>query len=79
MSKKDKLPLKYACVQPDIKKYMATFKRDTPPALWQHIKDLYTLIEYQMLKQLKQESQITAIKHLEAWKRYDKDLQEYDP
>ena len=79
MSKEKKLPLKYACVQPDIKKYMATFKRDTPPALWQHIKDLYTLIEYQMLKQLKQESQITAIKHLEAWKRYDKDLQEYDP
>ena len=22
---------------------------------------------------------MTAIKHLEAWKRYDKDLREYDP
>ena len=32
-----------------------------------------------MLQQLRQESQITAIKHMEAWKRYDKDLREYDP
>ena len=32
-----------------------------------------------MLQQMRQEQQITAIKHMEAWKRYDKDLQEYDP
>ena len=32
-----------------------------------------------MSHQLKQESQMTAIKHLEAWKRYDKDTREYDP
>jgi hypothetical protein len=79
MSKKDKLPLKYACVQPDIKRYMATFEKDISPILWQHIIDLYKLIEYQMLRQLKQESQMTSIKHLEAWKRYDKDMREYDP
>ena len=39
INKDEKLSLKYGCVQPDIKKYMATFKRETPPALWQHIKD----------------------------------------
>tara|TARA_Y100000385_G_scaffold21607_1_gene21197 strand:- start:122 stop:403 length:282 start_codon:yes stop_codon:yes gene_type:complete len=79
MSKSEKLPLKYACVQPDIKKYMATFEKQIPPMVWQHINDLYKLINHQMKQQLKQESQITAIKHLEAWKRYDKNLDEYDP
>lgn len=79
INKDEKLSLKYGCVQPDIKKYMATFKRETPPALWQHIKDLYELIDYQMKKQMRQEQQITAIKHIDAWKRYDKNLDEYDP
>ena len=79
MSKDEKLPLKYSCVQPDIKKYMGTFEKQVPPVLWQHIRDLYNLIEYQMLHQLKQESQMTAIKHLETWKRYDRDMPEYDP
>ena len=79
MSKKDKLPLKYACVQPDIKKYIATFEKDVPDVLWQHIEDLYELINHQMKQQLHQEQQMVAIKHLEAWKRYDKDIKEYDP
>lgn len=79
MSKKDKLSLKYACVQPDVKKYMATFEKEVPKILWNHIEDLYVLINYQMKQQLRQEQQITAIKHLEAFKRYDKDIQEYDP
>jgi hypothetical protein len=79
MSKKDKLPLKYACVQPDIKKYIATFEKDVPDVLWQHIEDLYELINHQMKQQLHQEQQMIAIKHLEAWKRYDKDIKEYDP
>ena len=32
-----------------------------------------------MKKQMRQEQQITAIKHIDAWKRYDKNLDEYDP
>ena len=44
MSKKDKLPLKYACVQPEVKKYMATFEKDIPKVLWSHIEDLYVLM-----------------------------------
>ena len=79
MSKDEKLPLKYACVQPDIKKYMSTFEKEVPSVLWQHINDLYKLIEHQMLMQLKQESQMIAVKHMEAWKRYNKDIPEYDP
>ena len=79
MSKDEKIPLKYACVQPDIKKYMATFEIEVPPILWQHITDLYKLIDHQMKQKLKQESQTTAVKHMEAWKRYDKDVKEYDP
>ena len=43
MSKKDKLPLKYACVQPEVKKYMATFEKEVPKVLWSHIEDLYIL------------------------------------
>ena len=79
MSKKDKLPLKYACVQPDVKKYMATFEKEVPKILWNHIEDLYVLINHQMKQQLHQESQIIAIKHLEAFKRYDRPLDDYDP
>ena len=79
MSKDKKIPLKYACVQPDIKNYISTFEKQVPPVLWQHITDLYKLIEYQMIHQLKQESQMIAVKHMEAWKRYNKDIPEYDP
>ena len=79
MSKNDKLPLKYACVQPDIKKYMATFEKEVPKILWNHIEDLYVLIDYQMKQKLHQEQQMNAIKHLEAFKRYDRPLEDYDP
>ncbi len=72
MSKKDKLPLKYACVQPEVKKYMATFEKEVPKVLWSHIEDLYILIDHQMKQQLHQEAQMIAVKHQEAWKMYDK-------
>ena len=58
---------------------MATFEKEIPSMLWQHVQDLYELIDYQMLQQLRQEQQMTAIKHFEAVKRYDKDIREYDP
>jgi len=78
-SKEDQLPFKYSCVQPEIKKYISTFQKDIPKIVWSHINDLYKLIEHQMLHQLKQESQMTAIKHMEAWKKYDKNLDNYNP
>jgi|TARA_B110000503_G_C6922216_1_gene319178 hypothetical protein len=81
MSKKDKLPLKYACVQADIKQHISQVLDGIGNSheIRGHIDDLYKLIEHQMLMQLKQESQMTAIKHLETWKRYDKSLDSYDP
>jgi len=81
MSKKDKLPLKYACVQADIKQHISQVLDGMGNCheIRGHIDDLYNLIDYQMLMQLKQESQMTAIKHTETWKRYDKNMQEYDP
>ena len=77
MSKKDKLPLKYACVQPEVKESIASMSM--PMLVKDHINDLYELINHQMLQQMRQEAQIIAVKHMEAWKRYDKTLDEYDP
>ena len=72
MSKKDKLPLKYACIQPDIKQHISQVLDGLGNQELEDINDLYDLIEWQMKQQLKQEAQIIAVKHLEAWKMYDK-------
>lgn len=81
MSKKDKLPLKYACFQTEVRQHISEVLDGMGNCheIRGHIDDLYKLIEHQMLMQLKQESQMTAIKHTETWKRYDKDMPEYDP
>tara|TARA_E500000178_G_scaffold338663_1_gene379225 strand:- start:6 stop:296 length:291 start_codon:yes stop_codon:yes gene_type:complete len=80
-SKKDKLPLKYASVQPEVKQRISQVLdgMGNCQEIREHIDDLYKLIEHQMLQQMKQEKQMIAIKHMEAWKRYDKDMREYDP
>ena len=44
-----------------------------------YIKDLYNLIDYQSKVIWQQRKEIIAIKHKEAWKRYDKPEQDYDP
>jgi flagellar biosynthesis chaperone FliJ len=44
-----------------------------------YIKELYRLIEYQRDLINKQEKQIIAFKHHEAWKHYDKPIENYDP
>ena len=81
MSKKDKLPLKYACFQPEVRQHISQVLDGIGNCneIREHIDDLYKLIEHQMLQQMRQEKQMIAIKHMEAWKRYDKDLREYDP
>tara|TARA_Y100001972_G_scaffold126538_1_gene180566 strand:+ start:1402 stop:1713 length:312 start_codon:yes stop_codon:yes gene_type:complete len=81
MSKKDKLPLKYACVQPDIKQHISQVLDGIGNSheVRGHINDLYDLINWQMKQQLKQEAQMIAVKHLEAFKRYDRPLEDYDP
>ncbi len=81
MSKKDKLPLKYACIQPDIKRHISQVLDGMGNCheVRGHINDLYDLINWQMKQQLKQEAQMIAVKHLEAFKRYDRPLEDYDP
>ena len=81
MSKKDKLPLKYACVQPDIKQHISQVLDGMGNCheIRGHIDDLYELINHQMKQQLHQEQQMIAVKHLEAFKRYDRPLEDYDP
>ena len=67
-NKKDKLPLKYACFQPEVRDAIA--KMSMPLLVKDHIDDLYDLITYQMKRQMQQEQQIVSLKHLEAWKKY---------
>ena len=76
MSKKDKIPLKYACVQPEIKEAIASMSM--PMLVKDHNNDLYELIDHQMLQQMRQEKQIIAVKHMEAWQRYDRPIEDYD-
>ena len=44
-----------------------------------YIIELYKLIEYQKQRIFQQEKQIIAFKHTEAWKHYDKSIDNYDP
>jgi hypothetical protein len=44
-----------------------------------YIIELYKLIEYQRQRLSEQEKQIIALKHTEAWKHYDKPIENYDP
>jgi hypothetical protein len=44
-----------------------------------YIIELYKLIEYQRQRLSEQEKQIIALKHTEAWKHYDKPMENYDP
>jgi|TARA_B100001093_G_scaffold396728_1_gene383876 hypothetical protein len=72
-SKKDKLSLKYAPVQQEVKQHISQVLdgMGSCQEVREHIDDLYKLIEHQMLKQIKQEKDIIAVKHMEAWKRYE--------
>ena len=44
----------------------------------EYIIELYKLIEYQKQRLSEQEKQIIALKHTEAWKHYDKSIENYD-
>mgnify|MGYP007061962925 CR=1 FL=1 len=74
LSKKDKIPLKYAAVQPDVRQHISKILDGLGNAeIRGHINDLYDLIEWQRERTTKQELQIVAIKHLETWKQYEVD------
>lgn len=44
-----------------------------------YIIELYKLIEYQRDLINKQEKRLVALKHIDAWKHYDKPIENYDP
>lgn len=43
-----------------------------------YIIELYKLIDYQKDLINKQEKQLIALKHIDAWKHYDKPIEKYD-
>lgn len=45
----------------------------------EYMKDLWNLIDYQKKLIDKQEKQLISLKHIEAWKHYDKPIEAYDP
>lgn len=68
--------LKYSPVNDTkINEILNTYK-DQP--VLDYIKELYSLIEYQKQLILKQENQLIALKHIDAWKHYDKPTDQYD-
>lgn len=68
---------KYDPVNPNkVNEILTTYKGQ--PVL-DYIIELYRLIEYQKDQMVAQEKQIISLKHIEAWKRYDKPLDKYNP
>ena len=43
-----------------------------------YIIELYNLIEYQKQRLMEQEKQLISLKHTEAWKHYDKPIENYN-
>ena len=72
--------MRYACFQPEVRQRISNVLDGVGnQEIRGHINDLYDLIEWQMKQQLRQEAQMIAVKHMEAWKMYDKDISEYNP
>lgn len=68
---------KYDPVNPNkVNEILTTYKGQ--PIL-DYIIELYRLIEYQKDRIVNQEKQIISLKHIEAWKRYDKPIDQYNP
>jgi hypothetical protein len=69
-------PLKYDPVNSDRINQIVKEYKEHP--LLDYIKELYLLIEYQRKLIVKQEKDIIALKHTNAWKHYDKPIELYD-
>lgn len=70
-------PLKYDPVSPTkVNEILTKYKSDD---VLSYIKDLLNLIEYQRQRLSEQEKQLVALKHTEAWKHYNKPIENYDP
>jgi hypothetical protein len=76
LTKADKRPLRYSCFQADVRDRIGSI--DKHPEVCQHINDLYDLIAYQMEQLFRKEHELIANRYKEAWKRYDKPIENYD-
>lgn len=68
--------LKYGPVNPSkVNEILSTYKGHP---LLDYVIELYRLIDYQKERIVHQEQKIIALKHIEAWKHYDRSLDGYD-
>ena len=76
MTRKNNLPLKYDPVSySKVNEILTKYKND--PVI-DYINDLYGLINYQRQLIADQEKKLIALKHTEAWKHYEKDIEKYN-
>jgi hypothetical protein len=71
------MTLKYDPVNPSTVNNILTQYKNQP--VLEYINQLYKLIDYQRQIISEQRKTIIAVKHKEAWKRYDKPAEDYDP
>jgi hypothetical protein len=64
-------PLRYICIDKITVEDIAKLKSSTDPKIFNHIQDLYDLIQYQMEIISEQRMDIIAGKHSKAWSMYD--------
>ena len=76
LTKADTNPLRYHCFQPEVRERIKSIEKH--PEVCNHINDLYDLIAYQMEQMFRKEHELIANRHKEAWKRYDKPIEDYD-
>ena len=72
---KHQIPLKYACLD----KFTEIVKGCKDDNIARYLIELRDLISYQMEIIKEQRMEIVSSKHSEAWKHYDKPIENYDP
>jgi hypothetical protein len=72
---KEYIPLKYECLNGLSDKIKSCVDNDIAKLLI----EMYDLIIYQMNEIKDQRMEIIGFKHKEAWKHYDKPIEDYDP
>lgn len=70
---KQHIPLKYECLD----KYPIILSKCTDKEAKQLLIEMFELISYQMHEIKDQRMTIVSLKHKEAWKHYDRPVEEY--
>ena len=67
-------PLKYLCLNKEIKDEIDKYRAETNPKVFDYIDSLLALIEYQMVMIHQERREVISLKHNKAWHHYDKDV-----